>query len=291
MTTTSFSQTGGFINNRVYKVYVYAYYTGKNQTVYTSNAEEIATVTPNPAPLAISNLTAVAGNHSVSLSWTNPEDGYLYTRTKIAIWKSTNGGAYKLYRISEPTNSIFEDIVGAYRLPDNTTDAAIGSLNYNDSPTANASNSVAITLADLVNGFTYKYKVTSLIDKSSEGAQQSASVESLTVTPSGKPIVNSITYEAFTGEYVVSLTSNGSKLKDWLFLGITTTATDTPVHQGTVPVNAVGTGNRDTTRQIAGNSNFTIRVPTSKTFENYLFVINNSTGIEIEVSGAINDTS
>ena len=291
LTTTSFSQTGGFINNKAYKVYVYAYYTGKNQTLYTSNAAEIDTVTPNPAPLAISNLTAVAGDHSVKLSWTNPEDGYLYTRTKIAIWKSTNGGAYKLYRISDPTNSSFEDKVGAYRLTDNTTDAAIVSLNYNNSPTANASNSVAITLAELVNGFTYKYKVTSLIDKTSEGAQQSASVESLVVTPSGKPIVDSITYETFTGEYVVSLTSNGSRLKDWLFLGITATATDTPVHQGTVPDNAVGTGNRDTTRQIAGNSNFTIRVPTSKTFDNYLFVINNSTGIEIEVSGAINDTA
>ena len=291
LTTTSFSQTGSFINNKAYTVSVFAYYTGKNQTLYTSNAAQLATVTPNPAPLAISNLTAVAGDHSIKLSWTNPEDGYLYTRTKIAIWKSTNGGAYKLYRISDPTNNSFEDKVGAYRLPDNTPDSGLDTLYYMAYGSLVNNNAATISNADLVNGFTYKYKVTSLIDKSSEGAQQSAAIESLTVTPSGKPIVDRITYETFTGEYVVSVTSNGSKLKDWLFLGITLTETDTTVAQGTVPEDALGTGNRDTTRQIAGNSNFTIRVLTSKVFDNYIFVINNSSGIEIEVTNAISDTN
>jgi hypothetical protein len=288
LTTRTWSQTGGFLNNRTYKVYVSAYYTGANGTVYTSSDATINKVVPNPVPKQISNLTAVPGDHSVKLNWTNPDDGYLYSRTKIAIWKSTNGGRYKLYRISSADDTSFEDkeVAGLKRLTDNTvdTEANLASL-------TTGSNSVLIAKDQLVNGFTYKYKVTSLFDRNSEGAQLPDPVETATVSPNGKPIVSSIRYETFTGEYVVTVSANGGKLKDWLFMGISTTAADTPVFQGTVPLNAVGTGNRDTTNQIAGNNTFELRIGSGKTFDNHLFVINNGAGIEIEVASPINDTN
>jgi hypothetical protein len=290
LTNKTFSQSGSFINNKAYVVSVYAYYTGKNETVYTSSPSTLGTVTPNPPPLNITNLIAEAKDHKVKLSWTNPEDGYLYSRTKIAIWKRVNNGPYKLYRISDPTNTIFEDTVGAKRLPDNTPDSGLPTLYYQSEGQLIDNNTTNISLPDLVNGFTYQYKVTSLFDQSVEGAQQAAPVVSTVVTPSGKPIVDSVSYEAFTGEYVISVTSNGSRLRDWLFMGITLTDTDTPVYRDTVPSTAVGTGNRDTVRQIAGNSKFTIRVLTEKTFDNYLFVINNFAGIEIEASSSITST-
>jgi hypothetical protein len=279
-----FSQSGSFINNKAYVVNVFAYYTGNNLTIYKSTVARIQTVIPNPPPQQISNLTAVAGNHSVKLSWNIPDDGYLYTRTKIAIWKSTNRGKYKLYRISDPTNTSFEDkVIIASRLPDNTSDSTIAGL-------STISNNTNITLSDVVNGFEYKYKVTSFFDRTTEGAQLPTPVETGYVVPSGKPIVDSIAYNQFSGQYVATVSANGGKLKDWLFVGIDISGTNTPVFTGSIPSTASGSGNRDVSNEIAGLNTFEISISSTK-FPNYLFVIGNDSGIDIDVGTAINDTA
>ena len=291
LNTPGFSQSGSFINNKAYVVNVFAYYTGSNSTIYKSQAARIQTVTPNPPPQQISNLTAVAGNHSVKLSWNIPDDGYLYNRTKIAIWKSTNRGRYKLYRISDPTNTSFEDkVISASRLPDNTPDSGLDTLNYQASGGLVNNNTANILLADVVNGFEYKYKVTSLFDRTIEGAQLPTPVETGYVVPSGKPIVDGIAYTQFSGQYVATVSANGGKLKDWLFVGIDTTGTNTPVVTGSIPSTASGTGNRDVVREIAGLNTFEISI-TSTQFPNYLFVIGNDSGIDIDVGSVINDTA
>lgn len=93
--TQTFGSSDGVVNGLVYTVKVYTKAENIEANVsgwYQSDTFISATVTPNVKPLAPVNVSAVAGDQKINLSWTAPSDNY-----------STQS-----YKILQNNNEIFE---------------------------------------------------------------------------------------------------------------------------------------------------------------------------------------
>ena len=272
ITATSFSTSGVVINNKQYTAIVYAYFVGPDNTIYSSPGVRINNIVPNPPSEDVSNLTATPGDHKVTLNWTNNINQTLYPTVKIAIYKSTNGGAYSLYHVDDSSALQFVDASGA----------AIVSPTYVDTDTGlSASNNAIATTADVYNGYTYSYKVIALHN---QGAQQPSGAIASTM-PFGKPIVKTIVYQPISTSYNITISKNGSNLQEYLLVGVDASGTDIPVYNSTIPSGVIYTGAIDNVNYVAANNTYTLNVTVAKAYAAELFIVQNAAGMTPATKG------
>lgn len=272
ITSTSFSTSGLVIDNKQYTAIVYAYFVGPDGTIYSSPGVRINNIVPNPPSEDVSNLTATPGDHKVTLNWTNNINQALYPTVKIAIYKSTNGGAYSLYHVDGSSAVQFVDASGA----------AIVSSTYVDTDTGlSAANNAIATTADVYNGYTYSYKVIALHN---QGAQQPSGVIASTM-PFGKPIVKTIVYQPISTSYNITISKNGSNLQEYLLVGVDASGTDIPVYNSTIPSGVTYTGAIDNTNYVAANNTYVLNIPVAKAYAAELFIVQNAAGMTPATKG------
>jgi hypothetical protein len=168
------------INGKRYVVSVYAYYEANGQLYESAPATDVVIV--NTLPEEISGLTVSPSDHQNVLTWTNPLDTDIYTRTEVKIYVSINDGSESL-------------------LVDNLSGTA-----------------TTYTHTGLTNGSTYTYRVVSVPDSwanTVEGVSASA-------IPFGKPIfVSASPNSSNSAYYNVRFANNGRFLGDWVAIGAT----------------------------------------------------------------------
>jgi len=182
-TSDTLSQTFGsnddIINGEVYTVKVYTVAENFEENVageYLSTTFISGTITPNVKPLAPANVSAVAGDQKITLSWTNTSDGYATL-------------SYKIYKDG----------------------SEVATVNYVANQVNQPEHVYSYELSNLANGTTYSVSVRRL----TTSGEQSDLVTNSRI-PFGKPIIGSLTRINDNKQVRAVINPNGSALKDFV---------------------------------------------------------------------------
>ena len=208
-------------------MWIYAFYTVDYTYIDAENIQQNSSFTTTSVdPLTkqnmlvtsaapeVNNVTAVAGNNSVTLTWSDPSQN-VYVLGDHIIYRSINGAA-------------FSDL--------NTVPQSAG-----------ANRAFTYTDSTVLNGNSYQYKVV----LTNTTTIPPAGIQSSTVIPFGKPIfaagnVSTTDYTNFT----VTICKNGSVLTDYIAVGLVSDSSGDiiPVSMGTpsFTANALTTFNSET---------------------------------------------
>jgi hypothetical protein len=132
------------------------------------------------------NVTAVASNSSVTLSWSDPSQN-VYVLSAHKIYRSVNGVAFSIYHTVLQSAGVN------------------GAFTYTDT--------------DVVNGNSYRYNVV----LTNTTTSPPAGIQSSTVTPSGLPIIGALTttLNGVLGQnFSLTINKNGADLSEYLVVGL-----------------------------------------------------------------------
>jgi hypothetical protein len=132
------------------------------------------------------NVTAVASNSSVTLSWSDPSQN-VYVLSAHKIYRSVNGVAFSIYHTVLQSAGVN------------------GAFTYTDT--------------DVVNGNSYQYNVV----LTNTTTSPPAGIQSSTVTPSGLPIIGALTttLNGVLGQnFSLTINKNGADLSEYLVVGL-----------------------------------------------------------------------
>ena len=255
LTTTAFT-ADKLVNGKQYAAEIIAYFQiGSNTTKLSSGSgKQLTNIIPNIPPQDVSDVTAVASDRTVKLTWTNPTDTNLYPRTKITIertGKDSNGVSLSPVKIADLSNNV---------------------VSYTD-----------VSSNNLFNGNTYAYKITSVTDKLTG---QPSGVTSSSVTPFGIPIFIGMKEISHGNMYELTLSKNGSNLTHEVVIGIPKPESNNQIQVITSELNNITYNNvADNSTAIAANQITTLPISFPSGVDvNALFIaINNGAGAKTAV--------
>jgi len=255
LTTTAFT-ANNLVNGKPYAAEIIAYFQiGSNTTKLSSGSgKQLTNIIPNIPPQDVSDVTAVASDRTVKLTWTNPTDTNLYPRTKITIertGKDSNGVSLSPVKIADLSNNV---------------------VSYTD-----------VSSNNLFNGNTYAYKITSVTSKLTG---QPSGVTSSSVTPFGIPIFIGMKTISDGNMYELTLSKNGSNLTHEVVIGIPKPESNNQIQVITSELNNITYNNvADNSRAIAANQITTLPISFPSGVDvNALFIaINNGAGAKTAV--------